>query len=135
MSNASPNATPDIPDRDRRRLGGRGEDAVAAHYEAAGCRILERNWRCRFGELDLVVEAPGPTTVFCEVKTRSSTRFGSPLEAVTVAKQRRVRRLAAAWLSGRTTSRTRSAAVRFDVASVLVGPAGDLQVEVVEAAF
>jgi putative endonuclease len=93
--------------------------------------VLDRNWRCRDGELDLVVSRPR-LVVFCEVKTRSSLAFGTPAEAVTRTKQRRLRALAARWLreaAGRAPDRV-AGAVRFDVASVM----GD-GVEVIEDAF
>jgi putative endonuclease len=112
----------------RRRLGNAGEDAVAAWYEAAGYRVVDRNWRCREGELD-VVAARGDTLVFCEVKTRASTRFGAPVEAVTAAKQRRLRMLAARWLADHDLRRR---TLRFDVASVTRASDGQLAVEVLE---
>lgn len=110
----------------RRRLGIAGEAKAAAWYEAAGYRILERNWRCAEGEIDIVCRA-GTTVVFCEVKTRSTSAFGLPVEAVTAAKRRRVRRAALRWLRERRPGCRR---VRFDVASVL----GD-HVEVVTDAW
>lgn len=115
----------------RRNLGVAGEDAVAAWYETAGYRVVDRNWRCRDGELDVVVTR-GDTLVFCEVKTRMSTRFGAPVEAVTATKQRRLRMLAARWLAEHATRRH---TVRFDVASVTRGSDGQLLVEVLEGAF
>ncbi|MGH8998646.1 MAG: YraN family protein [Acidimicrobiia bacterium] len=119
----------------RLRLGARGEAAVAQWYEAAGYRILARNWRCREGEIDLVASR-GPTLAVCEVKTRTTSAYGLPAEAVTVAKQRRLRRLAARWLAesaGENRGRFH-AELRFDVACVSVVPTG-LSVEVIEAAF
>jgi putative endonuclease len=97
-------------------LGAWGERHAAQWYEGRGYVVLARNWRAphRGGELDLVLARQG-TVVFCEVKTRSSAAFGIPAEAVTPAKQRRLRRLAAAWL-GADGRRWRT--VRFDVASV-----------------
>ena len=112
--------------RARQALGAAGEDLAAAWYEARGYLVLDRNWRCRQGELDLVLRL-GSTIVFCEVKTRTSLAFGSPLEAVTPAKCRRIRRLAAAWLDQADRG---GADLRFDVVAVLGG-----QIEVVEAAF
>ncbi len=100
---------------------------MAAWYQARGYQVLARNWRCREGELDLVVSA-GAQLVFCEVKTRSSTAFGAPVEAVTEAKRQRLRRLAARWMQDHGPAPGRQ--VRFDVASVLGGA-----VEVVEGAF
>jgi putative endonuclease len=111
-----------------RALGAAGEAAVAAWYEARRWRVLDRNWRCPEGELDLVVVRRG-VLVFCEVKTRSSTIFGAPAEAVGRTKQDRLRRLGASWLrSHRPPERVRS--IRFDVASVLGS-----DVEVIEGAF
>jgi putative endonuclease len=115
----------------RRRLGIAGEDAVAQWYEAAGYDVLDRNWRCRDGELDLIVRG-GDTLVFCEVKTRASTRFGAPVEAVTATKQRRLRMLAVRWLAEHDTRRR---TLRFDVASVTRGPDGQLVVDVLEGVF
>ncbi len=118
----------------RQRLGTRGEQLAAAWYQARGYAVVARNWRCREGELDLVVARPGEL-VFCEVKTRSSHRFGTPAEAVTPAKQRRLRLLAARFLAGHdggagAPGRGGGRQVRFDVAAVTGG-----RVEVIEAAF
>ena len=110
----------------RRALGIGGEDAVAAWYEAQGYEVLARNWRCRAGELDLIVRR-GRTFVFCEVKSRTSTKFGLPAEAITRQKQTRLRHLAARWLE---ESPIRPRDIRFDVASVLDGA-----VEILQGAF
>lgn len=110
----------------RRALGATGEDAVAAWYVDHGYEIVARNWRCRAGELDLIVRR-GRTFVFCEVKTRSSDAFGAPVEAITREKQVRLRHLAARWLEDAPLHPTE---IRFDVASVLAG-----EIEVFEGAF
>ena len=110
----------------RKALGAFGEDKAAAWYERNGYRVVARNWRCRDGELDIVARR-GPTVVFCEVKTRASAAFGVPAEAVTPAKQRKLRALAVLWL--RSTG-THPAELRFDVASVLGG-----KLEIIESAF
>ncbi len=89
--------------------------------------MVARNWRCRDGELDLVVRA-GRVLVFCEVKTRSSDAFGSAAEAVVATKRARIRRLAARWLSEWTGPRPRE--IRFDVVAITAG-----EVVVVEGAF
>ena len=89
--------------------------------------MVERNWRCREGEIDLIARK-GTTVVFCEVKTRSSDAFGTPAEAVTAAKRARIRRLATIWLS-RQTDRRRGR-IRFDVAAVV-----GARVDVLEAVF
>ena len=88
---------------------------------------MARNWRCRDGELDLVVRR-GSELVFCEVKARSSDRYGVPAEAVTPAKQRRLRLLATRFLADQAGLRPSS--LRFDVVAVL-----GTRVEVIEAAF
>jgi putative endonuclease len=78
-------------------LGRRGEQAAVEYLERAGLRILDRNWRCAEGEIDIVA-AERQVLVVCEVKTRSSTRYGSPLEAISRSKRARLRRLAIRWL-------------------------------------
>ena len=100
----------------RPSLGRRGEELAARLYRRRGFTILERNFRCRAGEIDLVARA-GSTVVFCEVKTRRGDAFGTPAEAVTGLKQARLRRLAAEWLR---TRRPGPVDVRFDVVSVIV---------------
>lgn len=110
----------------RRRRGIAGEDAAAAWYAANGYELVARNWRCREGELDLILRR-GDEVVFCEVKSRRTDAFGSPLEAVTRDKRNRVRRLAARWIE---EAPARPSRIRFDVAAVL----GE-QLEVVEGAF
>ncbi len=102
-------------------LGRRGEDAAAAHYERLGF-ALERNWRGQRGELDLIC-VQGELAVFCEVKTRSSDRFGRGAEAVDRRKQQTIRRLALQWLAQQSQSYRE---LRFDV--VEVDARGHLQV-------
>lgn len=100
-------------------LGRRGEEAAARHLAALGWRILDRNWRCSEGEIDIVAR-DGPDLVVCEVKTRSSTDYGTPVEAVTPAKARRLRRLAARWLVANGVG---GATVRIDVIGLVAdGP-------------
>lgn len=77
-------------------LGRRGENVAAEWFERRGFVVLDRNWRCASGELDLVVRGDG-VTAFAEVKTRTSVAFGHPFEAITPAKAARLRRLAAEW--------------------------------------
>ena len=112
---------------DHLALGASGEDLAAAWYLAQGYEVVGRNWRCRDGELDLVV-VRNRVMVFCEVKTRTSDRFGVPAEAVGRTKQQRIRRLAARYLDEAAPVRPKE--IRFDVAAVLDG-----QVEVIEGAF
>lgn len=110
----------------RRALGTDGEDRAAAWYEERGYTVVARNWRCRDGELDLIVRR-GSELVFVEVKARTTTRFGTPAEAVTPTKQRRLRTLAMQYLRD---TQIRASDLRFDVVAIL----GD-QLEVIEAAF
>ncbi len=112
---------------DPQRLGADGEDVAARWYVERGYRVLARNWRCSDGELDLVM-ARGRTVVICEVKTRSSLRFGSPFEAVGRAKQQRLRRLGARWL--REAAPFRPVEVRYDVAGIV-----GRRIEVIEGAL
>lgn len=109
-------------------VGRYGEDVAAAHVVERGWQVLDRNWRCREGELDLVA-LDGRELVVVEVKTRRSTRYGQPAEAVTAVKLARVRRLAAQWLSAHDV---RPASVRVDVIAVLVPHAGRALVEHLE---
>jgi putative endonuclease len=115
----------------RRVLGQRGEALVADWYEQAGYEILDRNWRRREGELDLIV-GRGRWVVFCEVKTRSSNRFGAPVEAITRVKQQRIRALAARWLG---ESGLGGRDLRFDVASVMVERGAAPVIDVLQGAF
>lgn len=97
-------------------LGEYGERLAAEHLLADGMTVLDRRWRCPIGELDLVA-LDGDCLVVCEVKTRRSTVTGMPVEAVTPAKLRRLRRLTAAWLEDQPTPYPD---VRIDVIGVLV---------------
>jgi putative endonuclease len=99
-------------------VGRYGERLAARHLLARGLVLLDRNWRCPSGELDLVAR-DGPVLVFVEVKTRRGGRFGTPAEAVSAEKTRRLRRLAARWLAVRGVGDRRE--IRFDVVSVLLG--------------
>jgi putative endonuclease len=104
-----------------------GEDAAAVWYQAHHYEVVARNWRCREGEIDLIVRQ-GRMFVFCEVKARTTDAFGVPAEAVTKTKQARIRRLAARWLAEAAPVRARE--IRFDVVSILAG-----ELEVLEGAF
>lgn len=96
-------------------LGAYGESLAARHLVAQGMVVLDRNWRCEQGEIDLVLR-DGDVLVICEVKTRSSVAYGTPLEAVTQAKAARLRRLAACWLRDHSV---RPPDVRFDLVGIL----------------
>ena len=112
-------------DRSRQARGAWGERKAARWYRDAGYEILDQNWRCASGELDLVA-ARGDEIVFCEVKARRSNRFGTAAEAVDRRKQARLRSLAARWLS----ENDRRGRVRFDVAAIT-----GTSLEIIENAF
>ncbi|GAB3036028.1 YraN family protein [Parafrigoribacterium mesophilum] len=101
-------------------LGARGEQLATEHLVQRGYVILERNWRCPAGEIDIVAR-DGDETVFVEVKTRSGTAFGHPLEAITVAKLARLRRLAGAWCEAHPGNAWR---IRIDAIAVIAPPGG-----------
>lgn len=112
-------------------LGDYGERVAARHLQALGLEVLDRNWRCELGEVDLVLRE-GSTLVVCEVKTRSSDAFGTPHEAVTEQKAARLRRLAARWME---QTGVRPADVRFDLVAVLRPRRGATRVEHVRGAY
>jgi putative endonuclease len=97
-------------------IGREGEDLAVQHLEHAGFVVLERNWRCELGEIDIVAR-DGDILVVCEVKTRSGLGFGTPLEGVTWEKAARLRRLAGRWLA--THPGCNGGRVRIDVVGVL----------------
>ena len=112
------------------QLGHDGESVVADHYRRLGFEVLERNWRTGRGEIDLIVRRDA-LVVFCEVKTRSSTRHGGGAEAVGTEKQRRIRAAAVAWLA---LWEGHAADLRFDVAAVDADHRG-FRVDLIESAF
>jgi putative endonuclease len=115
----------------RQRLGAAGEDAAWRLYQGRGFTLVARNWRCRIGEMDLIVRR-GDLLVFCEVKTRRrGTAYGGGWEAVTSRKQAKVRVVAQTFLLATGMG---AHAVRFDVASVSVGARSE-DVELFEDAF
>ena len=106
-------------------LGRAGEQVAAEYLERAGLRILDRNWRCADGEIDIVA-AERRVLVVCEVKTRSGTVFGTPLEAISRHKRARLRRLAVQWLAAHGVLFDE---VRIDVIGLLKDRAGEFQIE------
>lgn len=104
----------------RQRLGMLGENLAHAYLKQSGWLILDRNWRCRHGEIDLV-GLDGSELVICEVRTRQGERAGTPLESVTQRKIRRLRLLAWQWIQARG-ARPRS--VRIDVIGIQVDQQG-----------
>lgn len=115
----------------RTAVGRAGEEAAARHLTELGYRIIARNHRYRFGELDIVAEEQG-WLVFVEVKTRTGAGYGSAAEAVTPAKQRQLVRLAAAYLA---SAGGEGRPCRFDVVTVEPGPDGTWLCQVIPNAF
>ena len=112
-------------------VGRWGEQVAAGHLAAAGLVILDRNWRCAEGEIDIVTQE-GDTLVICEVKTRSGTAFGDPAEAVVGSKAGRLRRLSLRWLAANGLSWRD---LRFDVVTVVRRREGDPEVRHLRGAF
>jgi len=106
-------------------LGRRGEDLAADYLREAGFRILDRNYRCSDGEIDIVA-ADCRVLVACEVKTRSGLGYGTPLEAVTRQKVRRLRRLAVRWVAAHGVIFDE---LRVDVVGVLRSRDGEFTIE------
>ena len=115
----------------RGRLGKRGEDLAVEHLRRQGYRVLERNWRCARGEIDIVA-TDGSSLVFVEVKTRSSCDFGHPLESITLVKLARLRSLALAWSLAHPESR---GSLRIDAIGVLAPYGKPFEVEHVMGVF
>ncbi len=106
-------------------VGKSGEQAAAEYLETAGLRILDRNWRCAEGEIDIVA-AERHVLVVCEVKSRTGTRYGSPLEAVGRAKRARLRRLAVSWINAHGV---RFDEVRIDVVGLVYEGTGGFTID------
>lgn len=111
--------------RQRLATGGYGEACAARYLVGHGMVVLDRNWRCELGEVDLVLR-DGSVLVFCEVKTRATAAFGDPLEAVSPAKLARLRRLAARWMRDHGVSADQ---VRLDLVGVRLDAPGDRRVD------
>jgi putative endonuclease len=115
----------------RQAVGAYGEQLAAQHLQAQGLVVLDRNWRCADGEVDLVLR-DGDNIVFCEVKTRRTDLFGPPSASVTYRKVRKLRQLALRWLD---ETGLHSHEIRFDVVEVLVPAEGAEQVTHIRSAF
>jgi putative endonuclease len=109
----------------KQALGAYGESVAARHLVDRGLVLLDRNWRCEAGEIDLVLR-DGAVLVICEVKTRSGTDYGTPHEAITDAKLDRLRRLAMCWQAERGLA---VPDVRIDLVAVLRPRRGPAEVE------
>jgi putative endonuclease len=116
---------------ERRALGAYGERVAAKHLQDLGLVVLDRNWRCPDGEVDLVLR-DGDDIVFCEVKTRRGDTFGTPAEAIGHRKVRKLRQLARRWLD---QSEVHPRDIRFDVVEVLPQRRGAPRVAHIRAAF
>ena len=106
-------------------LGQHGEQLAAGFLTEAGLTVLGRNWRCREGEIDIVA-LDGQTLVICEVKTRSSGRYGTPLEAISARKRVRLRKLAVSWVQAHGLFYEE---IRIDVVGVLKAAPGEFSIE------
>lgn len=120
----------------KKELGARGEDIAVRYLKRRGYRILERNYRVRLGEIDIIAEH-GADLVFIEVKTRSDTLFGSPFESVSLAKQRQLAKVALEYL---TRENRHDRPARFDVVGIRIaagdrGRERDAKVELMQNAF
>jgi putative endonuclease len=112
--------------KNNQSTGALGEEAVAQFLINRQCEVIERNWRIREGEIDIVVLNPTGIFSFVEVKTRSSVAFGHPFEAINREKAHRMQRLALAWLA---THGCLGCEYQIDVAAVLVQDDGKLAIE------
>ncbi|WP_405166448.1 YraN family protein [Nocardia sp. NBC_01499] len=116
-----PDPTPKIP----------ADELVAQYLTDAGMEILARNWRCTYGEISLIAEDAG-TTMFVYIRARTGPPFQAPAEAVSFAKQQRLRRLSLLWLAEQPGPWWR---VRFDVAVVILAPGCEPEVQHFRSAF
>ncbi|MCI5167945.1 MAG: YraN family protein [Candidatus Electrothrix sp. GM3_4] len=119
--------TPNFKKDPRKATGRSGEDLAAQHLEQQGYTILERNYRLRIGEIDIIARDK-EYLVFIEVKTRRSRRIGNPFEAVDIRKQKKIVKIASAYLQGKELP------VRFDVVAVYLNEQ-DVRIEVLKNAF
>jgi putative endonuclease len=129
-----------LSDSRRNILGQRGEDLAARYLQDAGYRIVERNYRNRYGEIDIIAQecsrsalfAVSKILVFVEVKTRRNDRFSHPAEAVTARKQLQISRVALEYLSQNNLT---EADARFDVVAILFPDSGTPRIELIRNAF
>jgi putative endonuclease len=118
----------------RHHLGQTGERIAAEHLSRLGYEIVERNYRTRWGELDLIA-FDGTTLAFCEVKTRRLSRSGGPFDGFRASQRQRLRKMAGAWLIDRP-NRPHSDLIRFDAIGVTIDATGRLvSIEHLEGAF
>jgi putative endonuclease len=123
----------DPPPTDNKSVGNQGEEIASNYLTARGYRILERNFRCKGGEVDIIARDPvDKSLLFIEVKARRSLAYGVPQLAVTPFKQRQISKAALTWLSKK---RLHDQAARFDVIAILLATDGQHQVEHIVNAF
>lgn len=115
--------------QNRQKLGQRGEDHAANYLSSLGWEIIERNWRCREGELDIVAFDGEQTLVFVEVKTRTGLGFGTPLESITYKKTRTLMALAYRWLKSHDR---RARNIRVDAIGILMIPGAEVELKHVQ---
>ena len=107
-------------------LGAKGEELVAQFIKTQGYEVIEKNWRIKEGEIDIVAQSPEGEIVFLEVKTRSTVAYGDPLESISPEKFHRLQRLALAWLA---THQLLGSPYRIDVAGILAGRSGEMSID------
>lgn len=110
----------------KQELGRRGEDYAASYLESLGWKVLERNWRCREGELDIIAYDDARTLVFVEVRTRTGLGYGTPLESITWRKVRTLLALAYSWLR---SHEVRASRVRLDAIGILMIPGAEVELK------
>jgi len=115
----------------RLELGKRGEEATADFLRKKGYRIIERNYKNRLGEIDIIAKDK-KTLCFIEVKTRTSLRFGYPQEAVTERKQKKINRVALAYLKQYNLLQI---SARFDIVSVIFNNQNKTEIKIIKDAF
>ena len=115
----------------RQALGRKGEEVAVDFLKKQGYRIIKRNYRCRAGEIDIIANQ-GSSLAFVEVKTRRSTRFGLPEEAVSYEKKRHLTRVALGYF---THYRIKETKCRFDVVSVVMNEDGVKEIRLIKNAF
>lgn len=120
-----------MPDRFQKTLGESGESMAAVFLKKRGCRILERNFRLKIGEIDIIARE-GNTICFIEVKTRRTVAYGAPAESVGRSKRRKLSRMALAYLQSRKLGDT---GARFDVVAITLSPGGQPCIEWLKDAF
>jgi putative endonuclease len=115
---------------EKKELGKKGEDLAVRFLKKRGYRIIEKNYVCKMGEMDIIAKEKD-TLVFVEVKTRTSTTFGPPQLAVNPTKQMQLSKVALSYLKAKQLEDVKA---RFDVVAILLGPKGE-EIELIKDAF